>query len=210
MNDSPNNPERHYTWADYVTWDDSQRWEIIRGKPYLMSPSPSSRHQIVVRELCRQMANYFHRQACTLFVSPMDVRLSDEDIVQPDLMVVCDPKQVALTHIEGPPALAVEILSSQSATRDRLLKLDLYAEAGVKEYWIVTPWPALVEILVLDGRYFRVHKVFGKDQTLVSPTFPELKVQLGLVFDFPLEPGEEPLHEPPPPPYRTGSPALPH
>ena len=85
-------------------------------------------------------------------------------------------------------AEAVEILSSQSATRDRLLKLDLYAEAGVKEYWIVTPWPALVEILVLDGRYFRVHKVFGKDQTLVSPTFPELKVQLGLVFDFPLEP----------------------
>ncbi len=87
----------------------------------------------------------------------------------------------------------------------RLLKLNLYARAGVKEYWIVTPWPSLVEVLLLEGARYVVHSVFAKDQTLASPTFPDLQVTLPDVFDFPLEPGEEPpvVKEPPAPPYRV-------
>jgi Uma2 family endonuclease len=197
--------EGRFTWADYQSWSDDQRWEIISGEAYLMSPSPTSRHQKMVTELTRQMAAQFKGKRCQVFVSPMDVVLSEEDVVQPDLLVVCDPNRIKRTHIEGAPALVVEVLSPTSGLRDRLLKLTLYARSGVKEYWIVTPWPSLVEVLRLEGGRYVVHEVFGKEQTLVSPTFPELRVTLADVFDFPLEPGEEPpvVREPPGKAYRA-------
>lgn len=203
MSDSTARERRRYTVADYQTWNDNQRWELIGGEAYLMSPSPTSRHQRIVSDLCRQMASYFKGKTCQLYVSPMDVVLSDEDVVQPDLLVVCDPRQIKRTQIVGAPTLVVEILSDSTASRDRLLKLDLYARSGVKEYWIVTPWPSLVEVLLLEGTRYVVHKVFDKDDTLNSPTFPDLKIELRDVFDFPLEPGEEPpaVHEPPAPAY---------
>jgi Uma2 family endonuclease len=207
MSESTANPRRRYTWADYQAWPDDERWEIIGGEAYLMSPSPTSRHQLILRELCRQLANHFKGKTCHLLVSPMDVVLSDEDIVQPDLLVVCNPSQIKRTHIEGAPTLVAEILSDSSTSRDRLLKLNLYARAGVKEYWIVTPWPSLVEVLLLEGTRYVVHKVFGKDDTLTSPTFPDMSVTLKDVFDFPLEPGEEPpvAKEPPAPKYQTAT-----
>lgn len=120
----------------------------------------------------------------------MDVRLSDEDVVQPDLLVVCNPLQIQRTHIEGPPKLAVEILSPDSLVRDRQLKMGLYARAGIQEYWIVTPFPSLIEIYELDAGRFRHCKSYSKDETLASPTFPELAFELSRVFDFPLEPEE--------------------
>jgi Uma2 family endonuclease len=75
----------------------------------------------------------------------------------------------------------------------------------VKEYWIVTPWPASVEVLLLDGSTYRLQGVFGKDDALVSPTFPDLRIRLADVFNFPLEPHEQPpkVREPPPK-YRAG------
>jgi Uma2 family endonuclease len=199
---------RRYTWADYQTWNDDQRWEIIGGEAYLMSPSPTSRHQRILSDLHGQMYPHFKGKPCQLLVSPMDVVLSDEDVLQPDLLVVCNPQQTKRTHIEGAPTLVVEITSPSSTTRDRLLKLNLYARAGVKEYWIVTPWPSLVEVLLLEGGRYVMHSVFGKDDTLTSPSFPGLQVQLADVFDFPLEPGEEPpvVKEPPAPGYRAGKP----
>lgn len=200
-------PKAHHTWAEYQTWNDDQRWEIIGGEAYLMSPSPTSRHQLITGEMYRQMANFFKGKSCRALTAAMDVRLSDEDVVQPDLLVVCDPQQIKRTHIEGAPSLVVEITSDSSTRRDRLLKLNLYARSGVKEYWIVTPWPSLVEVLLLEGSRYVVHNVFDKDQTLVSPSFPGLQIELSEVFDFPLEPGEEPpvVHEPPAPRYRTAA-----
>lgn len=204
MNEPIANSGQRYTWADYQSWNDDKRWEIIGGEAFMMG-SPSSRHQRIVIEMCRQMANYYKGKSCQLFVSPMDVKLSEEDTVQPDLLIVCNPAQITRTHIEGPPTLAVEITSPSSTTRDRLLKLNLYARHGVKEYWIVTPWPSLVEVLLLEGGRYVVHHVFDKNDTLISPTFPGLQVRLADVFDFPLEPGEEPpvVHEPPAPLYRA-------
>jgi Uma2 family endonuclease len=181
-----------FTWSEYRTWNDSQRWEIIGGEAYLMSPSPTPRHQKIVGELHGAMHSYFKGGPCRLFVAPMDVVLSEENVVQPDLFVVCDPDQVKRTHIAGGPALAVEVISDSSASRDRLLKMALYARSGVKEFWLVTPWPSMVEVYVLRGAQYVVHGVLGKDQTLVSPSFPDLQIVLRDVFDFPLEPGEEP------------------
>ncbi len=181
-----------FNWADYQTWNDNQRWEIVGGEAYLMSPSPSFQHQQANAELLRQMANHFRGKVCRVIAAPMDVVLSEEDVVQPDLLVVCDKRQIKRTHVLGPPRLVVEIVSASSEHLDRMIKMMLYARAGVGEYWIVTPWPHMVEVLVLrDGKYV-VHGVFGKNTKLTSPSFPGLAITLKHVFDFPLGPDERP------------------
>ena len=80
-----------------------------------------------------------------------DSGLSEEDIVQPDLIVVCDANRIKPTHIEGPPTLVIEVLSPSTQAYDRVRKLRLFAASGVQEVWLVTPHPSLVEVLTLDG-----------------------------------------------------------
>lgn len=206
MSSPETQPRRRYTWSDYQTWDDDKRWEIIGGEAFLMA-SPTSRHQHVTGELFRQMANHLNGKPCKVFISPLDVVLSEEDVLQPDVLVVCNSSQIKRTHIEGAPTLCIEVVSADSGLRDRMRKLALYARSGVKEYWLVTPWPSMVDVLLLDGQGYRVQQVFGKEDELRSPTFPELKIVLGDVFNFPLEPGEEPpvMQEPPSPRYAVAS-----
>jgi Uma2 family endonuclease len=194
-----------YTWTDYCSWDDGQRWELIGGEAVAMSPSPASRHQWVSAELQVCLHDFFKQKSCRLFNAPMDVKLSDFDVVQPDLLVVCDPSQVKAT-IEGPPALVIEILSEHSIQHDRIRKMELYARYGVKEYWIVTPFPSLVEIYLLQGERYVRWNAYAREDELTSPSFPGLSVNLQNVFDFPLEPHEKPapvVKEPPTAPYRT-------
>ena len=140
---------RTYTWDDYQTWPDDERWEIIDGEAVMMSPSPAYRHQRVLAQLVRRLGDFFDGRPCEVLPAPMDVKLSDTDVVEPDILVVCDPGIIEPTHIAGPPTLVVEVLSPSSAVHDRLRKLHLYARFGVPEYWIVTPFPSLVEVLVL-------------------------------------------------------------
>ncbi len=112
------------------------------------------------------------------------MRLSEYDVVQPDLVVVCDKKQITPTHIEGAPTLAIEILSPSTLRHDRIRKACLYAGAGVKEYWIVNPSPAMVEIYILDGESFRLHAGYTDADVLQSWTFPELRIVLSEIFPF--------------------------
>lgn len=177
------------TWDDYQSWPDDERWEIIDGEAYAMSPSPTPRHQDILRELMKPLDAFFKKRQCRVFTAPLDVKLSEYDIVQPDLLVVCDQRQLKRTHVEGSPALVVEITSSVDS-RDRVLKLHLYAKAGVKEYWIVTPFPSSVEVFQLDGTSYRLANAYGRDAVLASPSFPGLKVRLKNIFDFPLDADE--------------------
>jgi Uma2 family endonuclease len=180
-----------YDWDDYRTWPDDRRWEIVGGEAFAMSPAPSTRHQRILHEMDRQLGNFFADKTCRVFPAPIDVRLSDRNIVQPDLVVVCDRDQIRRTHIEGAPTLVIEILSESTALYDRTLKLRLYARSGVKEVWLVTPYPWLVEVLLLDGESYRLVGTHTKTDTPASPTFPDLLMELSKVFDFPLDPGEE-------------------
>jgi len=139
--------------------------------------------------------------------SPTAVKLSDQDIVQPDLLVVCDERQITRTHIEGPPSLVVEVISEATLMHDRVRKFRLYAQSGVKEYWIVTPYPHLIEVFNLHKGSYVLVGGYGKEDMLVSPTFPTLKLDLARVFDFRLEADEkvDVVKESRPPPYRTKS-----
>ena len=178
--------DERYTWNDYRTWPEGERWELIGGSAYAMAPSPVSEHQDISSELHSRMHPFFKGKKCKLFAAPMDVHLSEEDIVQPDLMVVCDPSQIR-RNIEGPPALVVEIVSPGSARHDRVVKTELYARFGIKEYWIVTPFPCMVEILWLQGERYVFWKGFSHEDVLTSPGFPDLRIELAEVFELALQ-----------------------
>ena len=190
---------KRFTWADYRAWPDGERWELLGGEAFAMSPSPGSRHQAVSFRLSYALEAYFRGKQCRPFAAPLDVKLSEADAVQPDLLVVCDPAQIKRTHVEGAPALVVEILSPCTEGHDRGRKLELYARSGVAEYWLVSPFPSYVEVLSLDGPGYRVWRVFQREDILRSKLFPGLEVNLPEVFDFPLEPEELELSRP-----RTG------
>lgn len=190
-----NSPDRRkdvrYTWADYLTWDDGRRWELIGGKPFDLSAAPLLRHQSILVKLATAMETHFHGHRCMVFPAPTDVRLSQEDVVQPDLVVVCRPEQLKRTHIEGAPTLVVEILSPSTLVHDRVRKMNLYARSGVQEVWLITPYPWLVEVYALDGNSFRLAKANGRDDTLQSVVFPELQIVLAGIFDYPIAPDEQ-------------------
>jgi len=174
--------DQHYTWDDYRNWPDDERWELIEGIPYALA-SPTSNHQSIVMTLGGALLAHFKKRACRVFPAPMDVRLSDVDVVQPDLLVVCNKDQIKPTHIEGAPSLVIEIVSPSSFTRDRVKKMDLYAHAGVSEYWIITPVPATVEIYQLVNGQFVYWKGFERTDTLTSPSFPDLNISLQTIFE---------------------------
>jgi len=197
----PAKPHEYFTWDDYRSWPDDERWELIRGYPYAMTPSPRFRHQAICMAIASELYASLRNKPCTVVPAPMDVKLSDADVVQPDVLVVCDPSKIRDTHIEGAPDVVVEVTSPSSTSHDRMRKLALYAQYGVKEYWIITPHPHLVEVLLLDGDSYRIHSVFTKADTLTSPTLPGLEIALEQVFDFPI-PDDERIDE-----VREGTPS---
>jgi Uma2 family endonuclease len=133
-----------YTYNDYKEWDlgPGERYELINGTPQAMS-SPSAKHQIIVTELSRQFANFLLDKSCKVFSAPYDVRLfyqkdgEDNVVVQPDLTVVCDRKKRGPEGCRGAPDLVIEVLSPSNSTLEMYRKLNLYQEAGVREYWVV-------------------------------------------------------------------------
>lgn len=164
---------------------DDKRVEIIGGEMFDMSAAPSTRHQHIVGELFFQFCVFFRGKSCKPFTGPTDVKLSDEDVVQPDLLVVCDKDQVTDSHVEGAPSLVVEVLSPTTYWHDRKIKMELYARAGVKEVWLVSAVPSGIEVFVLDGDSYRLQGSFTTGDVLVSPGFDGLEIDLEAVFDFP-------------------------
>ncbi len=198
--------KKPYTWQDYQTLPEGDRWEILDGEPYAMSPTPTLRHQTILMELGAQVLSQFRGQNCRPIIAPFDVKFDDINCTEPDLMIVCDPTQLKSNHVEGAPALAVEIVSDHGIVRDRVHKMRLYARCGVKEYWIITPWPPMIEVFLLDGETYRVAGSYRKEDAFRSPSFPKLKLDLKVIFDYPPGPGDvvEVVKEPPGR-YRTKS-----
>ena len=131
-----------YTLDDYYALPDERRVELIDGVFYDMS-APAVIHQKLLGELFilfRECSDA-HEGECEVYLSPCDVRLDRDNktMVQPDLLVICGPYDLGAKRFEGAPDLALEILSPSTRSKDMLLKLYKYQNAGVKEYWIVDP-----------------------------------------------------------------------
>ena len=128
-------------------------------------------------------ANAFVDEKCRVFVAPTDIKLSEEDIVQPDVFVVCEIDRIKRTHLEGAPTLVIEVLSPSTAKKDRTIKMNLYAASGVKEYWVVDPDASTVEVFVLESGAYRLAGKYGAGYAAESVVFSGLKIDLTRVFE---------------------------
>ena len=175
--------DHKWTYADYLTWDDDQRWEIIDGEAYAMTPAPLIRHQRISRNIASQFLPFFRGTSCETFIAPTDVVFDDTNVVEPDLMVVCDRTKIAERCIEGAPDLVIEILSPSTNLRDRRKKKALYERFGVKEYLIVDPISETVERYLLVGGRYGGSEIFNWDELLTLHLFPDLTLNLWEVFE---------------------------
>ena len=197
------NAEQIYSWDDYMSWPEEERWELIRGEAFDMSPAPNFFHQALSVELSRQLANALKGKKCRVFTAPFDVKLSPEEedafptVLQPDLIINCDPSKWAKTGMNGAPELVVEILSPSTALRDRKVKFELYASYGVKEYWIISAEEKTLEVYlsalipdenaspgsVPSNAGFIRKGVWGPDDPFAVHILPEIKLDLKDIFD---------------------------
>jgi len=151
--------DRHYTYADYLKFPEDERWEIIDGVAYNISPAPTTPHQDVALEMVTQVRNQLRGKPCNAFIAPTDVRFerseSTDKVVQPDLFVVCDKNKIAPKGIIGAPDWIVEVLSPGTASRDQIIKRALYEAQGVREYWLVHPTDRILTIYrqTAEGRF---------------------------------------------------------
>jgi len=146
-----------FRYEHYVQFpDDGRRHEIIDGDHYV-NPAPGTQHQSVSKHLQYQLYTKIELAGLGLFFdAPVDVQLSDFDIVQPDLVIVLDKnvKKITPTKIKVAPDLVVEILSPSTAGYDNSVKKQLYERSGVPEYWVVDPFEQKIDQWVLtDGKF---------------------------------------------------------
>ena len=156
-----------YTMEDYYAVPPERRTELINGVFYDMA-SPSPVHQMIATEIWQSLKNYIRSRngTCIPVVSPIDVCLScdEKTMVQPDVLVVCDREKIRPQYISGAPDLVAEIVSSSTRKKDMYLKLDRYASAGVREYWIVDPEKEKVLVYDLEGDTFPA--IYGFDSCI--------------------------------------------
>ena len=181
---------KNYTYEDYLNWPDDERWELIEGAPH-MQPAPSWQHQAITFELGRQFGNYLIGKSCKAFTAPFDLVISEDaieeskakNVLQPDLLVICNKSGLKGTGYFGVPDLIIEVCSPSTIRNDKVFKFNKYEEAGVKEYWIVEPEGKFISIFTLqeNKRYGRPEIYTEVDKVKVG-IFQELIVDLKVVF----------------------------
>ncbi|KQT22318.1 restriction endonuclease [Chryseobacterium sp. Leaf404] len=180
-------PDKNYTYADYLLWKFKERIELFKGKVFKMSPAPARIHQDILRNINRKFDQIFYNKPCKVYFAPFDVRLPNKNgdvysVVQPDLSVICDLTKLDDRGCLGAPDLIVEILSPGNTKKEQDLKYRIYEEAGVFEYWIVHPTDKNIQVFVLqDGIYIGL-KPFTEGEIITSKTFPELSFSTDDIF----------------------------
>jgi len=174
---------KKYTYADYITWPDKERWELIDGVPYNMTPAPSTRHQSLVVMFSRVLGNKLSGGPCKLFIAPTDVVLSELDVVQPDVFVVCDKKKITEANVQGAPNLVLEVLSPATTLKDRREKKALYEKHGVLEYLIIDPMGKTVERHILKNGRYNAPEIFGVQDILPLHSLDGIEIQLSEIFE---------------------------
>lgn len=170
-----------------ITRNSDQRFEYIDGEIYLLA-SPKVTHQNVLLELTGLFYNYFRGKSCRPAVSPFDVTLrrkeSNINIVQPDLMVLCDMDENIneKDYYMGTPTLVVEIISESSRKKDYIKKLDLYLDCGIKEYWIVNPFNKEITCFKFSEKEIQENITFRFGEQAKSFVFDDLEIDTKRLF----------------------------
>ena len=180
--------DRLYTYRDYKEWElkEGERFELIYGEAFAMS-SPNERHQAILTELLVQLHTYLQNKPCKVYPAPFDVRPfysedeSDDTVVQPDIIIICDEKKRGPEGCRGAPDLVVEILSPSNSAIEMERKFKLYKQSGVKEYWIVDPENKGIKVYCFEAEKILVN-TYGSDNVISASIFPGLSIELEQVF----------------------------
>ncbi len=173
-----------YTHADFLLMpNDGKRREILDGE-LLVTPSPNLGHQRISRKIQFALLEYLKAHPMgELLDAPMDVILSDLDVLEPDLLFVLNEHRAILKDwVRGAPDLVIEILSPATAANDRGPKMKAYARFGVREYWIVDPDQRAIEVYRLVQAGYEPTRIFREQETLTSSLLPDFVLSVGAVF----------------------------
>lgn len=178
---------RKYSYTDYLTWSGNNPIELIEGVPYAMTPAPARIHQKILVELLRQISNYLVGKSCEVYMAPFDVRLANSDasdeeienVVQPDIAIICDREKLDDKGCKGSPDLIMEVVSPSSVSMDYIKKLNLYEKYSVKEYWIIHPVDKIIMVYCLmeSGKYSRP-LIYTINETIKIGIFDDLTITL--------------------------------
>jgi Uma2 family endonuclease len=179
---------RKFTYADYKAWelDKGERFELLYGEACAMA-APGVTHQRVATQLIGEFYAFLKGRPCEVFAAPFDVRLfcqedeSDDTVVQPDLVVVCDPEKLGAEGCRGAPDMGVEVLLPSNMAVEMNLKLKLYLESAAKEYWVVDPANRQIDAYRLDGGRYVV-RIYRKDDAAESVALAGLTMALPALF----------------------------
>lgn len=180
-----------YTYEDYLNFDDDERYEIIDGELYNMSPAPCYTHQNIAVELITLLHTFFRGKPCKVVAAPFDVRLSTKPTqsrkikttVQPDISIICDEEKIDEKGCMGAPDLIIEIISPSTASRDHIVKKALYEKYGVKEYWLVDPINRITTIYRLGNKTkYGAPEIFDDQAKVDIKLFPGLNIDFATVF----------------------------
>ena len=176
------------TYDDFVLFpDDGKRHELIDGEHYV-TPSPNTRHQRISGRLYLLIANWLEEHPVgQVFYAPLDVVMSDVDVVEPDLLYVSNERASSVLttlHVRGTPELIIEIASRGTRKRDETIKRSLYDRAGVTEYWVVDPEIDAVRVYCRSGeRFGRVVELSREaGDRLTTELLPGLELPLAQIF----------------------------
>jgi Uma2 family endonuclease len=163
--------------------DDGKRYELIEGE-LILNASPVTRHQQIVRRILASLDRYFmDHGGGEVFVSPLDVVLADDVVLEPDLMVIRSERMsiVAKKNIQGAPNIVIEVLSESTRRKDQIIKRKLYERFGIDEYWLVDPDHDNFTIYRRSGTAFARVEAAG---TITSPLLPGFTLDVNNLFDF--------------------------
>jgi len=138
----------YYTYEDYKMWEGD--WELVRGYPLAIAPSPFRKHQLLIFEIARELANSIECENCEVG-GELDYIVNEDTVLRPDVYFTCDEDGDYLTK---PPKIIVEIVSKSTIKRDERIKKEIYLEEGVKYYVLVYPDRKTAKIYkLIDGKY---------------------------------------------------------
>lgn len=166
----PSAQAKVYTEEDYYRLPEGVRAELINGVLISNQAAPSRVHQTILMELAGTIRNYLRTKGgpCRVYPAPFAVKLDKRTIVEPDISVICDPKKLTDRGCTGAPDWIIEIVSPSNASHDYIFKLNLYASAGVREYWIVDPEKAQVFVYFLEREKFHIETYTLQDRVKVN------------------------------------------
>jgi len=171
----------HYTYEDYARWEG--KWELIKGIPFAMTPSPVIEHQRLITKIIRYLGELLDECSGCEALLPVDWQITEDTVVQPDVLVVChENEDIGIVKLEKTPVMVFEVLSPSTARKDRVVKYQLYENAGVKYYCILDPDAGSAQVFTLEKEKFGKGEEFNNGLMEFDFGPCQIKFDFGRIF----------------------------